>query len=79
MDNIYIVSALISVSYLIFKFAEMRILEKENKPIKDLVKDALMVYISVVVGNFTYQQMQPLSKMKLGDGSAQAFTDAPSF
>ena len=75
MDNIYIVSALISVSYLIFKFAEMRILEKENKPIKDLVKDALMVYISVVVGFYILSQFG----QKIIKSAPKVFTDNPGF
>ena len=57
----------------------MRCLQKETKPLKDLVQDAVMVFISVVVGEFTYRQMHPLSKMILADGSPQAFTDSPAF
>ena len=79
MENIYVVSGIISVAYLLFKFAEMRCFNKESRPIKELFKDALMVFLSVVVGNFTHKQMQPLSKMILGDGNTEAFTDAPSF
>jgi len=79
MENIYVVSGIISVAYLLFKFAEMRCLNKESKPFKELFKDAFMVFLSVIVGNFTYKQMQPLGKMILGDGNTEAFTDAPSF
>ena len=79
MENIYIVSGIISVAYLLFKFAEMRCLQKETKPLKDLVQDGIMVFVSVIIGEFTYRQMHPLSKMILGDGSTQAFTDSPAF
>ena len=73
------ISGIISIAYLLFKFAEMRCLQKETKPLKELVKDGFMVFVSVVVGEFTYRQMHPLSKMILGDGSTQAFTDSPAF
>ena len=79
MENIYIISGIISIAYLLFKFAEMRCLNKESKPFKELLKDAFMVFLSVIVGNFTYKQMQPLGKMILGDGNTEAFTDTPSF
>ena len=79
MENIYVISGIISIAYLLFKFAEMRCLQKETKSLKELVKDSLMVFVSVIVGEFTYRQMHPLSKMILGDGSTQAFTDSPAF
>lgn len=79
MENIYIISAIISIAYLLFKFTEMRCLQKETKPLKELIKDGLMVFVSVIIGDFTYRQMHPISKMILGDGSTQAFTDNPTF
>ena len=79
MDNIFIVAAIISVSYLIFKFTEMRCFNNESKPLKDLVKDAIMVFLSVIAGDFINKQMQPLSSMILGDGSTKVFTNNPDF
>ena len=79
MENIYIISTIISFLYLLIKFAEMRMLNKETKSIKELVTDSLIVFISVICGNFVFLQMQPLSEMILGDGNAQAFTDKPNF
>ena len=38
MENIYVVSGIISIAYLLFKFAEMRCLQKETKPLKDLAR-----------------------------------------
>jgi len=34
MDNPFILAALISFCYLLIKFGEMRLIEKENKPLK---------------------------------------------
>ena len=52
MDNIFFIAAVISVIFLISKFIEMRFVEKENKPLKLLIRDALLVYFSVVFGDF---------------------------
>ena len=47
MDNIFIIAAIISIIFVIGKFIEMRFIEKESKPLKLLIRDALLVYISV--------------------------------
>ena len=78
MDNIFIIAGLISFVFLIFKFIEMRFIEKENKPIKLLVRDTLVVYFSVLVGHFIIDQLKPV----IQDGGASApavFTDTPDF
>ena len=71
MENIYIISTIIAFLYLLIKFAEMRMINKETKTIKELVTDSLIVFISVICGNFVFVQMQPLSEMILGDGNWQ--------
>ena len=52
MENIFIIAAVISFIFLIIKFIEMRFVEKESKPLKLLIRDTLVVYISVIFGNF---------------------------
>jgi len=80
MDNIFIIAAVISVIFLISKFIEMRFIEKENKPLKLLIRDSLLVYFSVVFGDFVIGQINPMIK---GGSSAshvtQVFTDNPGF
>ena len=57
MDNIFVTAGIISVVFLIAKFIEMRFVDKENKPLKLLIRDALLVYFSVVFGNFVLEQL----------------------
>ena len=54
MENIFVVAGIISVIFFIVKFLEMRFVEKESKPLKILVRDTLVVYVSIVAGNFVY-------------------------
>jgi hypothetical protein len=78
MDNIFIIAAVISVIYLIAKFLEMRIIEKENKPLKLLIRDSILVYFSVIFGYFIVGQINPI----IHGGSKQVtkvFTDNPGF
>ena len=81
MNNIFINAAIISVVFLIAKFIEMRFIEKESKPLKLLIRDALLVYFSVVSGYFVIDQINPLFKGGAGSRSAvtPVFTDNPGF
>jgi hypothetical protein len=80
MDNIFIISGVVSIIYILFKFVEMRFIDKENKPFKLLVRDALLVYISVICGYFILQQLNPVIQ-SAGEGSVvtPVFTDNPEF
>lgn len=77
MNNIFVVSAVISVIFLIAQFIEMRFIEKDNKPLKILIRDALLVYFSVISGYFILNQIEPT----LNDSSkiTPIFTDNPGF
>lgn len=80
MDNIFIVAGIISLTFIISKFIEMRFVEKENKPLKLLIRDSLLVYFSVIVANFILEQLNPMMQTA---GKAQnvtpIFTDNPGF
>ena len=49
MKNIFIVSGVVSLIFLFAKFFEMRFIEKEDKPLKLLIRDSLVVYFSVIL------------------------------
>ena len=55
----------------------MRFIEKESKPLKFLVRDSLLVYFSVLIGNFILEQLKPA--MQEGGGAPSVFTDNPDF
>ena len=80
MDNIFTFALIISIVFFIVKFVEMRFVDSEPKPLKLLVRDTLVVYFSVVFGNFVLEQVEPM----LNNGSeiskiTPVFTDNPGF
>lgn len=80
MDNIFIIALIISIIFLIGKFIEMRFIDKESKPVKLLMRDTILVYLSVILGYFIIGQINPL----LEGGSiipttTPVFTDNPGF
>ena len=79
MENIFIIAAIISVIFFLAKFIEMRFLDKDPKPLKLLVRDALLVYFSVICGYFILEQIKP--SINSGDSgiSTPVFTDNPEF
>jgi hypothetical protein len=85
MDNIFVLATIISVTYLLLRFIEMRFVAKEAVPLKLLIKDALFVYFSILLGYFVIEQVKP-NVMSGGFGAEeishvapQVFTDNPEF
>lgn len=83
MENIFILALIISVLFIILKFIEMRFILKEDKPIKELLKESLYVYFSSVLGLYVATQFDvvQLSNIKLtkGGGNVSVFVDNPDF
>ena len=79
MDNIFLVAGIISVIFFIAKFLEMRYIDSEPKPLKLLIRDSLVVYVSVVIGSFILDQLKPVINESIIPISQLAFTDNPPF
>jgi hypothetical protein len=76
MDNIFAIGAVISVVFFLVKFLEMRFSTEEPRPLKHIMRDSLVVYVSCIIGYYLLLQFQP-------DGAAsqqiEVFTDVPGF
>lgn len=79
MTSIFITAAVISLTFLVIKFLEMRYIEKESKPLKFLIRDTLLVYFSVILANFVMEQMNPIMTAGGGKNVTPVFTDNPTF
>ena len=79
MRNIFVVAAIISITFLLAKFLEMRYIEKESKPLKLLIRDAFLVYFSVIIANFVIDQINPVIKGGTIAKVTPVFTDNPGF
>ena len=82
--NIFLIGFIVSVLFVIFKFIEMRMLDKENEPIplKYLVRDGLIVFASVIVGNFFVEQFGTMIETNPENvivDNPKVFTDNPDF
>lgn len=80
MTSVFVIAAVISITFFLSKFIEMRFIEKESKPLKYLIRDSLLVYFSVIMANFIIEQVNPL--MQGGSSTTKmtpVFTDNPGF
>ena len=76
-NSIFYISFAVSFCYLVFKFMEMKFVVKENIPIKLLARDTLLVYLSVLLGNFVYSQIGGMEQ--LVGKVPEVFTNSPEF
>lgn len=81
MENIFIISFIISVIFTLMKILEMKFLESEHKkPLKYLIRDSLLVYFSVIVGDFIIEQISPtINKIVQTNSQPSAFLSEPTF
>jgi|UniRef100_A0A6C0LVR2 hypothetical protein len=75
MESNMMISSVAAFLFLLFKFVEMRFIDKENKPLKVILKDAIIVFISTFVGMLAIQQFPNVSD----EGQAAVFTNSPDF
>lgn len=75
-NSIFYISFAVSFCFLIFKFVEMKFIVKENIPVKILARDTLLVYLSVLLGNFVYSQ---IGAENLIGKVPEVFTNSPEF
>ena len=48
MDNIYIIAIIISLLFMIFKYIEYRQSTDENKSLKPIFKDGIIIFICII-------------------------------
>jgi len=84
-NNAYIVSGIIAFVFLVAKFIEMRFAksgEEEEaavKPLKFLLRDALLVYVSSLLGFYIIAQFEEHSTSGSAAKDVAAFTGGPDF
>ena len=69
------ISSVAAFLFLLIKFIEMRFIEKENKPLKVILKDSIIVFIATFVGILAIRQFPNISD----EGQAAVFTNSPDF
>ena len=86
MESIITLAALISIIFFIIKFLEIKFLNKENKPIKELVVDTIIVFVSCILSLVLSEQFSILKDIPfisknnpISNNQLQAFSSSPDF
>ena len=74
-NNKLIHAAIVGALFLVLKFVEMRFITKENIPPKQLIRDGILVFISVLFGQYLTERLDSATGSKF----IEVFTDNPSF
>jgi hypothetical protein len=77
MEKYIIHSGIISFIYLLLKFVEMRITKNEAKPMKELIRDTIIVYLSAIIGLYIIGEFMPTTTVV--KTVTNVFTDVPGF
>lgn len=87
-SNAYIVSGIIAFVFLVAKFLEMRFSVAntategegvQSKPLKFLLRDTLLVYVSSLLGFYIIAQFEEHSTINSAVKDVAAFTGGPDF
>lgn len=57
MENLFFNSSIISILFILLKYLESKIIVKDNKPIKLIIRDGLIVFISCISGFYILSQI----------------------
>ena len=88
MEKVFVMSIFITFLFCVFKFLEMKYLEKEWKPLKFVVRDAIIVFICGSIASFVFIHLDSsisdffnvvTDNKTLNTNAVQIFTDAPGF
>ena len=85
--KLFIIGVVVAAVYFVLKFMEMRFVEPDNqKPMKVLIRDSIVVCISAVLAVFILNQFENIGSGGgsdgggIGSGGAPAvFVDTPGF
>ena len=79
MNNYILTSIVISVIYFIIKFIEMRFINKEATPIKEVFKNTIAVFLASIIGGFLLDQFKLNNIFETIKETPNVFTTEPGF
>jgi len=88
MEQVFVITTIITLSFCLSKYVEYKYFTDNVKPMKDIVRDCLLVLLSAVSGSYVYFYFQStisdffnvVTETKvLSNAATQVFTDNPTF
>jgi hypothetical protein len=88
MEKILLIALAITLLFCVMKFIEMKFIDKQLKPLKFVIRDAVIVYVCSAIGLVAYANIGGsladfmnvvTDKKTLTPAATQIFTDEPGF
>ena len=88
MEQMFVVSIMITILFCLTKFVERHYLSDDKKPLKDVVRDSIVVMVCSLTGAYIYFQYSGcigdffniVTETKvLNPDTTHVFTDVPNF
>lgn len=88
MENLFLIALFTTVLFLVIKFVEMKYLDEEMKPLKIIVRDGLIVFVSSILASYGFfysnnsinDFLNVITETKVMNmDTTQIFTDTPGF
>ena len=77
--NFIIPSLAISIIFMIYKIIDMKYITKEEKSLKTITKDSLIVFLCSIISMFGLEQLNVNEIIGNSKESLSAFTNEPDF
>ena len=77
--NFILPSLVISILFMIYKIIDMKYITKEEKSLKNITKDSLIVFLCGMVSMFALEQFNINEIIGNSKESLSAFTNEPDF
>ena len=79
MEDIITLPAIIAIVFFFIKFIEQRFISKEPKSLKEILMNAIVVFISGILGMFLSEQFGMAKTLLESKDSPTAFVTDPDF
>lgn len=88
MEEVFVIATIITLTFCLSKFIEVKYFSEETKALKDIVRDCLLVLICALAGAYVYFYFQTsirdffnvVTETKvLNNANTEVFTDNPTF
>ena len=75
MNNLFLTSTLIAISYFVFKLIDIKYIKKENLILKNQVRNTIIVYLSSLTGLYLIDNINN----NVTENNMTVYTDKPDF
>lgn len=88
MEKVFIISILITIFYCAYRFIEMKFIDKQLKPLKIIVRDAIIVFLCSMLACYMFFYLESYitgffnvitDSKTINPATTQIFTDDPGF